>query len=236
VAVVSRSFAERFWPGQDPMGKRFRVVSGNADTPWVAVLGVSGDLVHQWVMRRNVPTFYRPFLQAPSRYLSVGLRTGGDPEALAGPLRRELAAVDKDQPAHQLWSLPRSIRLSTIGLQYIAGIMAAFGALALVLATSGVYGVMSYRVSRRALEIGVRVALGATRGDVLRLTLVQALRLSIVGLALGSGLGWAASRGLGGARRGAVAFEPGVLAAVVALLGGAALLAAWVPARALRSE
>ena len=97
--------------------------------------------------------------------------------------------------------------------------MAAFGVLALVLAVGGVYGVMSYRVSRRTFEIGVRVALGASRGDVLRLTLGQALRLSAIGLLLGSGLGWAASRALAGALRGAVAFQPSVLAAVVVLLG-----------------
>ncbi len=109
--------------------------------------------------------------------------------------------------------------------------MAAFGVLALVLAVGGVYGVMSYRVSRRTLEIGVRVALGASRGDVLRLTLGQALRLSAIGLLLGSGLGWAASRALAGALRGAVAFQPSVLAAVVVLLGTAALVAAWIPAR-----
>jgi len=231
VAVVSRSFAERFWPGQDPIGKRFRVVSGGAASPWLSVVGVLGDVVHQWVMRRNVPTFYRPLLQAPTRWLSVALRTPGDPEALAGPVRRALVAVDPDQAAHQLWSLQRSIRLSTIGLQYIAGIMAAFGVLALVLAVGGVYGVMSYRVSRRTLEFGVRVALGATRGDVLRLTLGQAARLALVGLLLGGALGWAASRALAGALRGAVAFEPAVLAAVAALLGAAALLAALVPAR-----
>jgi ABC-type antimicrobial peptide transport system permease subunit len=109
--------------------------------------------------------------------------------------------------------------------------MAAFGVLALVLAVGGVYGVMSYRVSQRTLEIGVRVALGATRGDVLRLTLGQALKLAALGLPLGAGLGWAASRALGSALRGAVAFEPFVLASVAALLGACALVAAWIPAR-----
>lgn len=245
VIVVSRSLAERFWPGQDPLGRRLRMVSGDADTPWLTVVGVSGDVVHQWAMRRSAPTFYRPLEQAPSRHLSVALRTGGEPEALAGAVRRALAAVDPDLPAHRLASLPRSIRQSTIGLQYVAGIMAAFAGLALVLATGGVYGVMSYRVSRRTMEIGVRVALGASKGDVLRLTLVQAVRLTLLGLGLGAGLGWAVSRALAGALRGAVVFEPAVLAAAGALLGSAALAAAFVPAwqalavdpaRVLRSE
>lgn len=232
VAVVSRAFVERFWPGQDPIGKRFRVVSGDAETPWVSVVGVSGDVIHQWVMRRNAPTFYRPFVQSPGQRLGFALRTtSGDPESLAASVRRVLAGVDIDQPAHQLKSMPRSIQHSTIGLQFIAAIMAAFGVLALVLAVGGVYGVMSYRVSQRTLEIGVRVALGASRGDVLRLTLGQALRLAAIGLPLGAALGWMASRALGSALRGAVAFEPLVLASVATLLATAALVAAFVPAR-----
>jgi putative ABC transport system permease protein len=232
VAVVSRAFAQRFWPGQDPIGKRFRMASDDAKTPWLEVVGVSGDVIHQWVMRRNEPTFYRPFEQAPGQRVAFALRTsGGDPEAVSASVRRALAAVDVDVPANQLKSLPGSIRQSTIGLQFVAGIMGAFGVVALVLAVGGVYGVMSYRVSQRTLEIGVRVALGATRGDVLRLTLGQALKLAALGLPLGAGLGWAASRALGSALRGAVAFEPFVLASVAALLGACALVAAWIPAR-----
>ena len=107
VAVVSRAFAERFWPGQDPIGKRFRMLNGELDTPWLAVVGVSGDVIHQWVLRRHAPTFYRPFVQAPSQDLSFALRTSGDPEALAASVRRALAAVDPDQPAYQLRSLRR---------------------------------------------------------------------------------------------------------------------------------
>jgi putative ABC transport system permease protein len=245
VAVVSRAFAQRFWPGQDPIGKRFRMAASGQQAPWMSVVGVTGDVIHQWIMRRNEPTFYRPLAQAPTQYLTFALRTSGDPDALAPAVKRAVAAVDPDQPAYQLKSLKRSIRQSTIGLQYIAGIMVAFGVLALVLAVGGVYGVMSYRVSRRTLEIGVRVALGATRGDVLRLTLGQALRLSAVGLVLGSGLGWAASRALASVLRGAVTTDPRVLAAGVVLLGTAALVAAWIPSRralavdpsrALRSE
>lgn len=245
VAVISRSMAERFWPGLDPIGRRFRVARKDEDAPWLQVVGVSGDVIHQWVMRRNVPTFYRPLAQDPRFGLAFAVRTGGDPEALAGPVRRALRAVDADQPAWDLKSLPRSIAQSTIGLQYVAAIMAAFGVLALVLAVSGVYGVMSYRVSRRTLEIGVRVALGASRFDVLGLTLGQAARLSMLGLLLGSGLALAAGRFLSSTLRGAVAFEPAVLAGVTALLAVAAFVAAWVPAqralrvdpaRALRSE
>lgn len=243
VAVVSRSMAERFWPGADPIGRRFRVA--RPDSPWVTVVGVCGDVIQQWVMRRNAPTFYRPLRQEPRAELAIALRTRGEPEALAGAARRTLAVLDPDQPAYDVRSMRRAIRIATVGLQFVAGIMAAFGLLALVLAVSGVYGVMSYRVSLRTLEFGVRVALGASRWDVLRLTLGQALRLAALGLVLGAGLALAAGQVLSSALRGAVASDPAVLAALTVLLAGAALLAAFLPARracavdpavALRSE
>jgi putative ABC transport system permease protein len=231
IAVVSRAMAERFWPGQDPIGKRFRLAGEDGEQPWLRVVGVSGDVIQQWVLRRNAPTFYRPLAQAPPQRLAFAVRAGGDPEALAAAVRRAVAAVDADQPVYRLSSMRRAISQSTIGLQYVAAIMAAFGVLALVLAVGGVYGVMAYRVSRRTLEIGVRVALGASRADVLRLTLGQALRLSAIGLAIGAVLALGASRALGSALRGAVAFDAGVLALVTALLAAVAVIAALVPAR-----
>lgn len=243
VAVVSRSLGERYWPGRDPIGRRFRL--GGADVPWITVVGVSGDVIHHWAARRNYPTCYRPYRQGPTPDIGFALRTTGDPEAITAEARRAVAAVDPYQPAYQVWSMRRSISLSTIGLQYVAAVMAVFGALALVLAVSGVYGVMSYRVSLRTLEIGVRVALGATAGDVLRLTMAQALRLTAAGLAVGSGLGLAAARTLSATLMDTIPFDTTTFATAMAVLAAAALLAAYVPARralsvdparALRSE
>src|SRR4029450_12473046 len=126
-----------------------------------------------------------PLAQAPRPHLSFALRSSGDPEPLAPAARRAVSAVDPAQPAYNVWSQRRAISLPPIGLQDVAAIMAVFGGLALILAVSGVYGVMSYRVSLRTQEIGVRVALGASRAEVLRLTLGQALRLAGVGLVIG---------------------------------------------------
>jgi putative ABC transport system permease protein len=234
VAIVSRAMAERHWPGQDAVGRRFRVVGKNPEgreESWVTVVGVSGDVIAHWVMKRNAPTFYRPLRQVPRLELAFGLRVQGEPETLAEAARGIMTALDPDQPAHDVRSMRSLIRRSTIGLQYVAAIMAAFGMLALVLALSGVYGVMSYRVSLRTLEIGVRVALGASRGDVLRLTLGQAGGLAALGLVLGSVLAVAAGRALSAALHGAIAFDVGLLALLTGGLGAAALLAAFVPAR-----
>ena len=231
VAVISRSMAQRFWPGRDPIGRRFRVFTKEGTEPWLSVVGVSGDVIHQWLMRRNAPTFYRALRQEPRSRLAFALRTSGDPESLAPAVRRALAAVDPDLPADQVTTMRRAIARSTIGLQYVAGMMAAFGVLALVLAVSGVYGVLSYRVSLRTAEIGVRMALGATHRDVLNLALGQALRSAAIGLGIGTVLAFATARALSSALRGAVAPDPLLLAGVTLALATAALAAAWVPAR-----
>ena len=231
VAVVSRSFARRFWPGQDPIGKRFRKFSRETEEPWVTVVGVSGDVIHQWVARRDYPTMYVPMSQEPRVRLAFAVRTTGDPDALTPSVRRVLTEIDPDQPADDILSMRAMLRRGTIGMQYVAGIMSAFGALALVLAVSGVYGVLSYRVSLRTAEIGVRMALGATRRHVLGLTLGQALRLAAIGLAIGVVLAYGMGRMLSSVLRGAVASDPVLLAAVTFALALAALAAAWLPAR-----
>jgi predicted permease len=229
VAVVSRSLADRYWPGRDPLGRRFRL--GGEDAPWLTVVGVAGDVIQHWAGRRSYPTCYRPYVQDPSRDVAFALRTSGDPESMAAAARLAIAAVDPYQPAYQVWSMRHSISVSTIGLQYAAGIMAVFALLALVLAISGVYGIMSYRVSLRTLEIGVRVALGASAGDVLRLTMGQALRLTAAGLVLGGALGLAAAKALSAVLVGNVPFDAATFASATGALAATAILAAYVPAR-----
>jgi putative ABC transport system permease protein len=243
VAVVSRSLAQRYWPGRDPIGRRFRI--GDEHAPWTTVVGVSGDVVHQWFSRRNYPTSYRPFAQEPRSDVAYALRTAGEPEASIKAARGALESVDPYQPADQVWSMERSISLSTVGLQFVAGIMAVLGVLALVLAVSGVYAVMSYRVSLRSREFCVRVALGASSGDVLQLTMAQAVRLTALGLLLGGVAGLSAAEVLSSALMGTIPFDVATFGLATALLAGTALVAAYVPARrvlalepaqALRSE
>lgn len=229
VAVVSRSMAERFWPGQDPLGRRFR--AGSADAPLLTVIGVCGDVIHHWFARRNYPTFYQPYLQAPSAYMMFAVRVQGEPEALGVGVRKAVAAVDPDQPAHDVMSMRRAISRSTIGLQYGAAVMGVFGALALLLAVSGIYGVMAYRVSLREAEYGIRMALGASSGDLLRLTLGQASRLTALGIAAGLALAFGLGRAMESAFAGAVEPDPASFLAFSATLAACSLLAAWIPAR-----
>ncbi len=229
VAVISRSMAERFWPGRDPLGKKFR--AGDEGEPWLTVVGVSGDHIHQWFGRRNYPTYFQPLEQRPRLGLTFAIKTLGEPEALGRAVRKALLDIDPYQPVYNVGSMRRSISAATIGLQYAAAVMGAFAFFGVILAISGVYAVMSYRISLRRQEIGVRVALGATKRDVLGLTLGQALRLTALGLAAGAILSALAGKTIAGLMRGVTEIDPKLMIGGVVLLGAAMLLAAFIPTR-----
>jgi putative ABC transport system permease protein len=227
VAIVSDSMARKFWPGEDAVGRRFRVRGG----PWLTVVGVCGDVIHDWFNRRNTPAMYRPFLQAPTDYLSLVVRTTSDPASVAQPARRALLRVDPAQPVFELMTMRRALHERTIGLQYLSGIMSVFAALALVLASVGLYALISYFVAQRRHEIGVRMALGASRGDVVRLTVGQALRLTLSGTAIGLVLSIALSRLMEAGLLGIATSDARIFAAFAAVLVATALVAGYLPAR-----
>jgi putative ABC transport system permease protein len=229
VAVISRSMAERYWPGRDPLGKKFR--AGEKDQPWLTVVGVAGDHIHHWFSRRNYPTFFEPLEQHPRLRLTFAIKTLGEPDSFAREARKALRELDPYQPVYDVGSMRSSISESTIGLQYVAAVMAAFAFFGVILAVSGVYAVMAYRISLRRQEIGVRVALGATKRDVLGLTLGQALRLTAIGLVAGAVLSAIAGKAIAGLLRGVTEIDPKLMVGGVALLGAAMLLAAFIPTR-----
>jgi putative ABC transport system permease protein len=226
VAIVTESFARRFWPNADPIGKR--VKAGNS--PWLTVVGVSGDIIHDWFGRRNHPTLYRPLRQSPTATMAMVVRTTRDPQLLLGDARAALRTVDPTQPLFDLRPMREGLRERTIGLQYIGAIMAVFGGLALVLALVGVYGVMAHMVTQRTHEIGVRMALGATASDVIKLTIGQTGVLAAIGVAIGVLL----SILLNGAMQAGLlvaSSDPRIVAGLAALLASAALAAGYIPAR-----
>ncbi len=189
VAIVSQAMARRHWPDSEPIGARIRF----SDTePWLTVVGVCGDVIHNWFARRNYPTAYRPFAQGPTRQMALVVRTTGDPTALAAPSRAAVRSVDPAQPVYEVATMHENVRIRTVGLQYVGAVMFAFGGLALVLALIGIYGVMAYMVTQRTHEIGVRMALGATRRDVIRLTVRQTASITAIGVGLGYDAGHSA--------------------------------------------
>jgi putative ABC transport system permease protein len=227
VAIVSESLARRHWPAADPIGRRLRIVDGE----WLTVVGVCGDVVHDWFGARNSPTLYRPYAQAPTGFLALAVRTSGDPSHAVGDAVKAIAAVDAMQPVFDVMTYRALLKDRTLGLQYVAAIMATFGVFALVLAVVGVYSVMACLVTQRTHEIGVRMALGATRADVMRLTVGQAGRLTAIGVAIGTLLAVALGRLIEAGLLGVVAADYRMVAGFGAVLVGAALVAGYLPAR-----
>jgi predicted permease len=234
VALVSRRFAERALPGLDPLGRRLRGRGKN--DPWVTIVGVVdeirwGRLAPDPKSFPEDPDVYYPLAQGPVQDLAVAVRSALPAADLTAAVRRETAAVDRDMPAYALEPMADLVARQTARSRFGAFLLGGFGALALLLAALGVYGVLGYNVARRVREIGVRMALGARRGEVLRLILAEALTLTAAGVALGL-LGAAAlPRVLGGQLYGLSATDPATLAAAALVLAAAALVAGWLPAR-----
>ncbi len=238
VIVVSEHFARELFPGQDPIGRR--VTFGGDDEQgnplWLTVVGVVGDVPYAGVEAGHEPTAYVPLDQAVGglargAQLAVRAAPGLSPLALESVVREELRAVDSTVALAQPTTLEARLSMDLNRPRFRTILLGAFGVLALVLAAVGIYGVMSYAVAQRAHEMGVRMALGAQRGDVLRLVVGQALRR--VGLGLGLGLAGALSlhRVMEGLLYGVGSLDVSVLSGVALLLLGTAWLASWLPAR-----
>jgi len=231
VAIVSESMARAMWPGENPIGRRVKALGDDQDPGWRTVVGVSGDIIDDWFNRRYTPTLYIPMAQRPTFTVTLVARTNGDPAAFGPALRRALAAADPDQPPTALATMTQSLHDRTAGLQIVSALMGGLGCLALVLATIGIYSLLAYEVSQRAHEIGVRMALGATRGDVVRSIVGHALRLAGIGLGLGVLLALPTQHVVVSVLFNVVAFSPLLLAALVLVLGATAVVASAVPAR-----
>ncbi|MEX2271264.1 MAG: ADOP family duplicated permease [Vicinamibacterales bacterium] len=227
VAVVSASLARRYWPGQDALGKRFRFA---ADGPWISVVGVSGDVVHNWFTDRD-NTVYRPISQSPPYGGDFAIRTVGDPTALAADFRRAVAAMDPDQPIAALTSLEQMVEDRAGGFTFIARALGVVAMIALVLSLLGIYSLMAFLTTQRTQEIGVRMALGAGRWQLIRAISTRALGISMAGSVVGGALAFGVGRVMQSILFGLVTTNLALLAALVVLLASAAMLAAYFPAQ-----
>jgi predicted permease len=231
VAVVNGVMARTLWPGQDAVGKRFRF-GRNGD--WTSVVGVAAD--GKYVMLAEEPRtyFYLPLDQHYRSPITLIVRGASDPSALVKPLQDLLRELDPDLPIFNLRTMERHIRESVFGLMPLrmgATMAAVQGLLGLFLAVMGLYAVVSYAVTQRTHEIGVRMALGAEPGDVLRLVVREGMRLTSVGVAIGLLVAFGVGFGLSRVLYGVSAVDAGVMAGVTALLVGVAGLACYLPAR-----
>jgi putative ABC transport system permease protein len=228
VVVVSESIARRDWPATSPIGRHIRLHRG--DARWLTVVGVCGD-VKDWFSGRPTPRVYLPFAQAPQRSMSLLLRTAGDPLDAVAAARARMREVDPAQPLFDVKTMEQQLAEETSGVRASAINMTICAFVALLLAISGVYAVVSYSVAQRTHEIGIRIALGADRGRVVRMTLGQALRIAAIGLGIGVPAAFALMRLMTSVLSDAVTLEPLMFIVFAAALAGCALLAGYLPAR-----
>ena len=229
VAVVNQSFVKKYCPNEDPIGQR---ILGDWSNPKpTEIVGVVGDIRHTGLTTEPRPTVFLAQAQLPGYITYLVVRTAGPPERLAGAIRRELQQVDRSQPFTAIQPMRQYVAAALARPRLYAVLLGAFASLAVVLAAIGLYGLMAYAVRQRTHEIGVRMALGAQPGHVLRSMLGQGARLALAGLALGLICAVGVSRLLTKLLYGVGASDPLTYAGVSALLGTVALVAAYVPAR-----
>jgi putative ABC transport system permease protein len=235
VALVNQEFVRRYFPNEEPVGKRIRLDTGALDRPdWSEIIGVVGNVRDSFDQRKYVPQAYEPYLQNPSSVMTLVVRTKSDPGAFAPMLRRAVWDVDKNQPITTVQSLNQVIAQAGAAMRVVNILMGTFATLGLALAAVGVFGVMAHTVAQRFHEIGIRMALGARRSDVLRMVVKKGMVLGAVGI--GSGLVLAAPLvwlKLGLVNDDLLPFDqrgPVFLLAVF-LIWLAALLASYIPAR-----
>jgi putative ABC transport system permease protein len=227
VVVINEQMAAQFWPGRDPIGRR--LVRSRVTRE---IVGIVGGVRHFGLDREVTPEMYTPHTQQPSYHtMTLVIRTASDPAALVPLVRRELSALDREVPIANVRTMQDLVSASTTQPRFRTLLITAFALVAVVLAVVGVAGVIAYTVSRRTQEIGVRVALGATRHQVVALLVGQGLVPTAIGIVVGLAGAIGVARVLAGLLFGVSATDPTVLAGAVGLLAVSAVAAAYVPAR-----
>lgn len=228
VVVVNEAFARRFWPGQDPLGRRLS--TSGAGGPFAEVVGIARDSKYVSLTEEPRPFMYFSALQERSS-TTLLVRTSLSPRSEFAAIQREVLAIAPDWSLLNVRTMDEQIGTSLLPQRVAGGVLSLFGMVALTLAAVGLYGVVAYSVAARSREIGVRVALGARRRDVLRLVLTQGVTLVVIGLAIGIPAAWGVTRLLSSFLIGATAADAIAFGAASLLLAATSLLASWIPAR-----
>lgn len=238
VMIVSRRLAELAWPGQDPIGKRITCCEGSATDPmWKEVVGVAGDVHSGGVDQDAGPEFYLPIAQTPAEAWNWIQRTmtlvvrGRKPAGLAAGVRAAVKTIDPGVPVYNIATMDQRIAQSLADSRFNTRLLSALGLIGLILSAIGIYGVIGYFVTRQTRELGIRMALGASGGDIRRLVLAQGLGPAATGLAAGTAGGLLVTRVLSSQLRGVAPSDPVTFVIVAALLAAVAVVATLVPAR-----
>ncbi len=232
VAVISERTARRWWPGEPaPIGQRFRFDAPTHDDAWVTIVGIAADVPHSPFQRSPGSVIYVPLEQFPQEHTDFGVRTAGDPRLFESAVVKAIHSVDPEEPIAEVLPFDDLAKDQTLGLIYVAVIMGFYGLVALILSSVGVYGVMSYLVSQQTHDIGVRVALGASRPSVLAMVFRRGLITVAGGMAVGLVAAYAMARLLALLIFGVPASDPTTFVGIPLVLLAAAALAIYIPAR-----
>ena len=230
VAIINDTAARRLFPGQDPLMKRLYFGRPRPEAPWMTIVGVVGDVLSENLEVAPRPMLYRPLAQASSLSMALAVRTSGDPEALAIPLARTVRAIDPDQPMFAVRTMQAILDATTASRRFVIRLLAAFAILALVLSAVGIYGVMAYLVGQRRREIGIRIALGARRREVIGMVVGRALVLTVIGLSIGGFASLLTGELLSGMLFQIAPWDPWSLMTIAGLLVLTSIVAAASPA------
>jgi len=229
VALISQTAAQRFWPNEDPLGKRVRI--GGIKDPLRTIVGVVPDVLHNGLEDGPDTQAYVPHAQWTDSFMQLTVRTAAEPAGVIAAIRREIKAVDKDIPLYQIATMEQLVETTTAQRRFTLLLAGVFAALSLLLAGLGIYSVIARSVAQRTREIGIRMALGAQTGDVLRLIVGQGLKLALLGVGIGLAGATAITRLMKTLLFGVSPTDPLTFGGVALLLVGVALLACWIPAR-----
>ncbi len=229
--VINEALAKRFWPGEDPLGKHLRTGPSSDQAPWQTVVGVVGNIRHLTLELEPRPELYYHTNSNPPTGPVFVIRTKGDPHNVIAAARAQVRQLDRNLPVANVSTMEQLVAQSLVQRRFAMLLFGIFAGLALVLAGVGIYGVVSYSVAQRTQEIGVRMALGAARSDVLRLVLGQGMKLALLGVTIGLGLAVALTRLMQNLLFGVRATDPLTFGLIALLLASVALLACYIPAR-----
>jgi putative ABC transport system permease protein len=242
VALVNEEMVRLYWPGQDPIGRRFRI-GGNPDRPWVTVVGIVANVRHNGITEVVKEKFYVPHRQwhvsvgNAIRSMTLVIKATQEPTALTGAVRQQVRAIDPNMPVAEVRTMAEVVDATLSTPRFTGLLLGTFAALALVLSAIGIYGVLSYIVSRRSREIGIRVAIGAQRTEIIGLILRNGLSLSLLGVVIGVAAALWASQLMRGLLHDVRPSDPVTFVAVGLLLSLIAAVASFVPAwRAARVD
>ncbi|MCW5559379.1 MAG: FtsX-like permease family protein, partial [Verrucomicrobiae bacterium] len=231
VVMVNEAFEKYHFPGESAVGKRIHLLGSRTNAPWQTVVGVVSDVRQSGLAGDVTLEVYNLELEDMGGAMSFVMRTPGEPAGLISAVRAAVAAVEPNQPIHNLMTMEQRLANTTTSRRLNTVLLGSFATVALLLAVVGIYGVMSYAVTQRRREIGVRMALGAQKSDVLGLVIGGGLRLTLLGVAIGLAGAFALTRYLSNQLYAVKATDPLTFLGIAAALTGVALLACWLPAR-----